>query len=112
MVKVMNSSDYDSLDIQRRVDEVISMLRQQNLFGTISLIKHMNQLLKDIIQQENRSELLLLKTMELLKKQDESPYVLNILEQTVNYDDAECDGSCLVEDIETHLFETGVIEVD
>ena len=61
--------------------------------------------------REDRSNLLLLKTMELLKKQDESPYVLNILEQTVNYDDAECDGSCLVEDIEAHLFEMGVIDI-
>ncbi len=108
---MMNSSNYDSLDIQRRVNEVIPMLKEQNLFGTVSLINHMNQLLKDIIQQEDRSNLLLLKTMELLKKQDESPYVLNILEQTVNYDDAECDGSCLVEDIEAHLFEMGVIDI-
>lgn len=52
----------------------------------------------------NREQELLVATYELLKKQNESPYVINILETTVNYDNAECDGYCLMEDIENCLF--------
>lgn len=48
--------------------------------------------------------LLLSKCLELFKLQEESPYVLNLLEQTVYYDDVECDGFCLMEDIE-NVFE-------
>lgn len=42
------------------------------------------------------------------KKCDEGPYVKNALEETVFYDDAECDGCCLMEDIEYELEEAGV----
>lgn len=44
-------------------------------------------------------------TYRLLEKQVESRYVLNILETTVDYDDADCDGNCLMEDIEALFFE-------
>ena len=44
-------------------------------------------------------------TYRLLVKQAESRYVLNILETTVDYDDADCDGNCLVEDIKDLFFE-------
>ena len=47
----------------------------------------------------DRAKILLIATKELLEKQEESFYVLNILEQTVFYDDAECDGYCLKDDI-------------
>ena len=52
----------------------------------------------------NERALLLLRVCkELLEKQNESPYVLNILEQIIFYDEAECDGQCLLEDIEDFL---------
>ena len=44
-------------------------------------------------------------TYRLLVKQVESRYVLNILETTVDYDDADCDGTCLMEDIKDLFFE-------
>jgi len=44
-------------------------------------------------------------TYRLLENQVESRYVLNILETTVDYDDADCDGNCLMEDIKYLLFE-------
>lgn len=47
-----------------------------------------------------RAITLLKATHDLLQKQRDSSYVLNILEQTAFYDDAECDGGCLMEDIE------------
>lgn len=47
-----------------------------------------------------RAILLLRKVVELFDKQDETIYVLNILEQMVTYDGVECDGYCLKDDIE------------
>ena len=51
----------------------------------------------------NRKEMLLKATYDLLKKCDEGPYVKNVLEETVFYDEADCDGSCLMEDIAIEL---------
>lgn len=50
-----------------------------------------------------RAILLLSKVLELLDRQDESIYVLNLLEQLVFYDGVECDGYCLKDDIECLL---------
>jgi hypothetical protein len=48
---------------------------------------------------ENRKDVLLGATYDLLKKIQESLYVLNALETTVFYDDVECDGMCLANEI-------------
>lgn len=50
-----------------------------------------------------RKEVLLRAAYDLLKKQKDANYVLNLLEETVFYDEADCDGSCLMEDIEMEL---------
>lgn len=55
--------------------------------------------------QIKRAKVLLTATKELLRLCDEGPFVKNALEETVFYDDAECDGNCLMEDID-HLLET------
>ena len=55
-----------------------------------------------------RLEELLVAAYRLLRKQEDSPYVLNLLTETVFYDDAECDGLCLMVDIETALEERGI----
>lgn len=46
-----------------------------------------------------RAIVLLKATYEMLKQQEESPIVLNILEQTAVWDGVECDGYCLKDDI-------------
>jgi hypothetical protein len=51
----------------------------------------------------DRKTILLQAAYALLKKQRQSSYVLNLLEETVVYDDADCDGFCLMEDIEIEL---------
>ena len=51
-------------------------------------------------EAKERAEILLKAVHDLLQKQEESHYVLNILAETIFYDEAECDGSCLKEDIE------------
>ena len=52
---------------------------------------------------QNRAIELLEATKNLLEKQENSDYVLNMLEEIVFYDGTECDGSCLLEDIRTYL---------
>lgn len=47
----------------------------------------------------DRARTLLKAAGTLLKKQENSNYVLNLLAETVYYDEAECDGSCLLDDI-------------
>lgn len=50
-----------------------------------------------------RHSVLLKAAHDLLMKQSRSGYVLNLLEQTVFYDEADCDGHCLMEDIASEL---------
>lgn len=52
---------------------------------------------------ENRKEVLLKACLELLQKQENSNYVLNLLEETVFYDEVDCDGCCLIDDIKAEL---------
>lgn len=48
---------------------------------------------------EQRAETLLRATCNILKKCEDSFYVLNVLEVTDVWDGTECDGYCLMEDI-------------
>ena len=50
-----------------------------------------------------RAKVLLKACYDLLQKQEESHYVLNLLETTIHYDEADCDGYCLKDDIEAEL---------
>ena len=52
---------------------------------------------------ENRTNILLKACKELLEKQERSRYVLDLLSEIVVYDGAECDGSCLLDDIRMEL---------
>jgi hypothetical protein len=53
--------------------------------------------------KEDRKVTLLKACYDMLKKQDESHYVISPFETTVHYDDADCDGRCLMEDIQHEL---------
>lgn len=59
---------------------------------------------------EDRKVTLLKACRDLLNKQNESLYVLNILEELIFYDGGECDGYCLLEDIEMELEELEELE--
>lgn len=50
-----------------------------------------------------RYETLLKAAYELLKKQEKSEYTLDLLSETVFYDETDCDGYCLMEDIAIEL---------
>ena len=50
-----------------------------------------------------RYKTLLKAAYELLKKQEKSEYTLDLLSETVFYDEADCDGYCLMEDIAIEL---------
>lgn len=50
-----------------------------------------------------RALYMLMVVNNLLNKQNESDYVLNLLSETLNYDGTECDGMCVMEDIKWAL---------
>ena len=50
------------------------------------------------MEHAERAKILLQAMVDLMKQQVESHYVLNILELTAIWDDAECDGYCLYEE--------------
>ena len=52
---------------------------------------------------EARTRILLKACYDMLKKHRDSLVVMSPLETTVHYDDADCDGYCLMEDIEEVL---------
>lgn len=57
-------------------------------------------------EQIERAKILLQAARNLLSKQKKAYVVLNLLEETVYYDGADCDGSCLIDDIDALLEET------
>lgn len=71
-----------------------------SLQGEIVNVKIENDKLK---AQLERAKIYLKATSDLLQKQNESHYVLNLLETTVFYDEANCDGYCLKDEIDAFL---------
>lgn len=61
-----------------------------------------NEEMMDLLEQ---AKTLLKATKDLLEKQDNFYYVLNLLEETVFYDGADRDGSCLKNDIDYWFYE-------
>ena len=57
---------------------------------------------------DDRAIILLKACRNLLNKQKESFYVLNLLQETTFYDGADCDGYCLSDDIEDYLMQCGI----
>ena len=56
----------------------------------------------------SREHILLRAAYQLLKKQDQSHYVLNLLEEDTVWDEATCDGYCLMEEAKDLLEEVGI----
>lgn len=52
---------------------------------------------------EDRKVTLLKACLELLQRQEDSYVVLDILEEMIRYDESDCDGYCLIEDIKMEL---------
>lgn len=59
------------------------------------------------LEELSRARTLLKATYELLETAKKSPYVLDTLRIVVHYDEADCDGNCLKEDIEIYFDEYG-----
>lgn len=55
------------------------------------------------MKDENRKDILLKATYDILKKCERSPVVENVLSMTAIWDDAECDGYCLMGEIADEL---------
>ena len=54
-------------------------------------------------KDNNRDRILLRAAYDILKKCNQGPYVKNVLEETAFYDDVDCDGYCLAQDIAIEL---------
>jgi hypothetical protein len=52
---------------------------------------------------KDRKVTLLKACRDLLQKQKDFHYVLDLLSESVFYDETECDGECLLNDIEAEL---------
>lgn len=52
---------------------------------------------------DTRKDILLRAAFDMLKKCNDSPTVISPMETTVFYDDADCDGLCLMKDIAIEL---------
>lgn len=57
------------------------------------------------LEFETRAIELLDACIDLLSKQKESDHILNMLEETIYYDEEENDGSCLIDDILSFLID-------
>lgn len=60
------------------------------------------------MKEEPREVTLLKAAWMLLNKQKDSFYVLNLLTETVFYDEADCDGYCMSDDILDYLLDKGI----
>lgn len=58
-------------------------------------------------EQQEQSRKLLRATLDILKKCDENGYVVDVMAVTATWDEAECDGGCLMEEIELLIEEIG-----
>jgi hypothetical protein len=56
-------------------------------------------MMDDVHKQLARAKVLLKATHDILQKSANNHYVEEVLAMTVHYDDAECDGACLMDDI-------------
>ena len=59
---------------------------------------------------QNRSRILLKATLDILKKWDQGSLLKNVFEQVAIWDNCECDGYCLKEEIEELLKDMENIE--
>lgn len=68
--------------------------------------------MKQKLDDNKERELILLRAAyQLLKKQDKSFYVLNLLEQSTVWDGTDCDGYCLMEELQ-YLLEDNNVDPD
>ena len=101
--------DYSKMTLKEQISDMISFLiacemTQYMLPEQINLLRAALYAL----EEKDRAIVLLRASHDLLKKQHDNSYVLNLLAEVVFYDEADCDGNCLMEDIEYYFDEIGV----
>jgi archaellum biogenesis ATPase FlaH len=63
----------------------------------------MKKHIEEVFKLEKREIHLLKAVVSLLSQQERSSYIIDMLSALVVYDGAECDGSCLLDDIRDFL---------
>jgi hypothetical protein len=59
--------------------------------------------MKELQEELTQDQILLRAAYQILEKQNNTSYVLNVLEQTSVWDGVTCDGGCLLEEIGNYL---------
>ena len=101
--------DYSKMTIKEQSDDMRGFLKRCEM--TKYMLPEQINLLRmalNALEAKERLVTLLKASHDLLKKQYDSSYVLNLLAEDVFYDEADCDGNCLMEDIEYYFDEIGV----
>jgi len=106
MTKEERANDYAEHNIDKYTNKYANIYNAY-LKGAEEETKELKNEIDELKAQLERAKVYLKATSDLLQKQNESHYVLNLLETTVFYDEADCDGYCLKDDIDTFL-EMGV----
>ena len=97
----------DLMDASRTIAEVAeSESDEANRINAQNVADDCKQI-AELLRELQRARVLLKATHDLLEAADDSPYVEDVLGILVHYDDTDCDGSCLMEDIEYYFDEFG-----
>lgn len=94
------------MEVMNDIEYLENWNKDLNLFDDEQEAIEVHRRCIQALKFNSRARELLEACTKLLNKQNESSYVLNLLDELVYYDDCECDGSCLLEDI-ANLLECG-----
>ena len=106
MTREERANDYAEHNIGKYTNDYANIYNAY-LKGADEETKELKNENDELKAQLERAKVYLKATSDLLQKQNENHYVLNLLETTVFYDEADCDGYCLKDEIDT-LLEMGV----
>ncbi len=87
--------------LQRMSNETVAT--DQNDFDEMGKVIRRNALIQKPLPEEDRKTTLLREVLEVFKQCDDSLFAISPFEVDLFYDDKDCDGHCLYEDIRNEL---------
>lgn len=106
MVKSMRSIE-QAIEYAEKVANIYEDMTEDYTLDSQRLHKCANEQrqLAEWLRELQRARVLLKATLDLLKAAERNPYVEDVLSMLIYYDDADCDGYCLMEDIKNYFDE-------
>jgi hypothetical protein len=106
----MNMSEQDESQskwLRRVADQLYEQQREYSIANTCEeaadAFDALSARCAEMEKYSERLETLAKAFRQMLVKQNRSPYTLNCMTESYLYDDAECDGACLLDDIDSAL---------